>query len=466
MAKETTAEPAAKKKVVYSRKSVTYGIVNGFSAFRTQFGGTYQNFWMTEMGVSSVHLGVINTIKGLVTLWGNIVNGVLLQKLRLPFGRYRSWMYCVMPLVLVVNVCFYTNWGLPDGIGKACLYGILFILDQWVYNLVFSAYTGLMIPLAPDPAERVSVSACRSQGNSLFKVLFSFTNVAIIAALCKATNSDYAGYTIMALLISLLLTGAMIFLANYAKEADPSGKPLKGEAVKSNRPADVSFWQMLKSVFSKEMLTWLVISLCKAAPFTTVSGLVAYYYKYVIGDNTLFTVYLSLTTFLMLGGAILAPQLARRMGIRRVCQIGFLMYAAALAAAYFLGRNAVAFTVLLACGYLGYSLIHTSELALYTNVVDYTAITRGSDTRPFLSSLYMMGASLGSTVGGAVLGFGLAAIGFSKDNITEQAASGIRVLLSILPVVILILGFVVVTFFFKLDEEKLSNVRAEHNMKL
>ena len=325
------------KKRVYTRKSVSYGIVNGFSALKTQFGGTYQNFWMTEMGISNTHLGFINTIKGLVTLWGNIVNGVILQKVRLPFGRYRSWMYCVMPLVLILNVCFYTNWGLPDGIGEACLYGALFILDQWVYNLVFSAYTGLMIPLAPDPAERVSVSACRSQGNSIFKVLFSFTNVALIAAFCKLTNNEHTGYTIMAFIIMALLTGAMIFLANFAKEVDPSQKVSSGtQTIKTNRPDNVSFFKMLSSVFSKEMLIWILISLCKAAPFTTVTGLIAYYYKYVIGDNTLFTVYLSITTFLMLGGTIIAPQLSRRLGIRRTCQIGFLLYATALLLAYFL----------------------------------------------------------------------------------------------------------------------------------
>lgn len=453
----------AKPKVVYTKKSISYGIVNGFSALKTQFGGTYTNFWMTEMGISNVHLGLINTIKGLVTLWGNVVNGVLLQKVRLPHGRYRSWMYMVMPLVLVLNVCFFTNWGLPDGVGKACLYGALLILDQWIYNLVFSAYTGLMIPLAPDPAERVSVSACRSQGNSVFKVLFSLTNVALIAFFGRLFNNEHAGYTVMAFIIMAMLTCAMVFLANYAKNVDPSGKREAGE-IKTNRPDNVSFWAMLKSVFSKEMVIWLLISLCKAAPYTTVSGLIAYYYKYVVGDNTLFTTYLSLTTFLLLGGAILAPQLARKWGIRRVCQLGFLLYAAALAAAYLLGKNAVAFTILLACGYIGYSLIHTSELALYTNVVDYTAITRGADTRPFLSSLYMMGASLGSTVGGAVLGFGLATIGFEKSNITAEAADGIRVLLSVLPVAILILGFLIVTFLFKLDEEKLRNVRKEHGM--
>ena len=454
-----------KKKVVYTRKSIGYGIVNGFSALKTQFGGTYTNFWMTEMGISSVHLGFINTIKGFVSLWGNLVNGVILQKVRMPFGRYRSWMYCVMPLALLLNVAFFTNWGMPDGVGEACLYGILLILDQWIYNLVFSSYTGLMIPLAPDPAERVSVSACRSQANSIFKVLFSFTNVALIAALCTMTGSDYAGYTIVAFVIMAMLTCAMILLANYAKDVDPSVKAQGAVQVKSNRPDNVSFFTMLKSVFSKEMLVWLLIALCKAAPFTTVSGLNAYYYKYVIGDNTLFTVYMSMTTFLMLGGTILAPQLSRKWGIRRVCQIGFAVYAIALLSAYFLGQNAVAFTILLACGYIGYSLIHTSELALYTNVVDYTAITRGSDTRPFLSSLYMMGASLGSTVGGAVLGFGLAIIGFDKDNVTPQMAEGVRILLSVLPVVILVLGFLLVTFFYKLDEEKMRNVRAENGMK-
>lgn len=48
--------------------------------------GTYLSFFLTTfVGLTNVQLGTMNTVKGLIGLWGSFVIGVIMQKVRLPW---------------------------------------------------------------------------------------------------------------------------------------------------------------------------------------------------------------------------------------------------------------------------------------------------------------------------------------------------------------------------------------------
>ena len=139
-----------KKKALYTKKSISYGLVNGISSLKTNTTGTYLSFFLTTfVGLTNVQLGTMNTVKGLIGLWGSFVIVVIMQKVRLPWGRYRSWIYIMMPLAGIFQILTFVNWGnLPEGI-KFPLVFVICVLDTFLYNFAFAAYTGLMIPLPP-----------------------------------------------------------------------------------------------------------------------------------------------------------------------------------------------------------------------------------------------------------------------------------------------------------------------------
>ena len=93
---------------------------------------------------------------------------------------------------------------LPEGI-KFPLVFVICVLDTFLYNFAFAAYTGLMIPLAPDPTERTGLAGARSQINSIGKVFFGFVAVAAIAFIGKLFNNEAAGYTGFMVLIVIAI---------------------------------------------------------------------------------------------------------------------------------------------------------------------------------------------------------------------------------------------------------------------
>jgi GPH family glycoside/pentoside/hexuronide:cation symporter len=107
-------------------------------------------------------------------------------------------------------------------------------------------------------------------------------------------------------------------------------------------------------------------------------------------------------------------------------------------------------------GYIGYTFSHASEVALYSTVVDYTKWKTGKDLKPFMMTLFSLTPKIGTTVGSAVLGFGLVAVGFVKTNVTPEAINGIRILMSGIPAALAALCAVVMLMFPLTDKKVLQ----------
>ena len=67
------------------------------------------------------------------------------------------------------------------------------------------------------------------------------------------------------------------------------------------------------------------------------------------------------------------------------------------------------------------------------------------------------------TIAGALLGFGLATVGFDKAAVTTEAVQGIRVLLSAVPCASLAICMVALSMF-NVTEEKLIALRKEKGL--
>ena len=77
-----------------------------------------------------------------------------------------------------------------------------------------------------------------------------------------------------------------------------------------------------------------------------------------------------------------------------------------------------------------------------------------------MMSLFNLVPKIGTTVGAFVMGWGLVAVGFDKANVTESAVQGIRMLFSLVPGAILIIG-IIMFIIFPLNDEKVRQMQQE-----
>lgn len=453
------------KNKIYTLKSVRYGVTNLFSTLLTTVAATYWALFLTDaVSLETALMATILTISSTVDLISIPLCAIILQKAKFKKGgKFRPWLLIGGVGAALFRWLSFTDLGLSSG-GQAVWFAGTYVLTYIFFNLAYSAFTGLLPVMAKTPEDRVSFSSGRVTFNSIGKFLFSLSSVFLISAFGKG-HSESFGYSAFALLIAFLVVLGFVQLFFAAKKDDVIEvyEDQSKQGSKKVDQYDASIWEMIKYTISKPFLLYLLSSACKGTTYFIIVGLAGYYYTYVIGDKSMFTVYLTASTFLMICGSFFTPFISKLVkGSRNTFIIGILLYGICLGSAFFFGKTGMSFTIIMCLGYIGYSIAHASEVAVYSTVVDYTKWKYKKDLKPFMMTLFSLTPKIGTAIGSAVLGFGLVAVGFSKDNITPQAVDGIRALLSGLPAVLSAVS-VIAMILFPLTEKKVREMYADMN---
>lgn len=449
-----------KKKVMYSVMSFRYGLTNGFSTLITTMASTYWAIFLTDaVGLQTAVMAGILSAASIVDMVSVPIIGIIMQKAKFKSGKFRPWLILGAVTAAVFRWLTFTDPGLT-GVAQAVWFGGGYILTYVGYNIAFTAFTGLLPLMATDPDDRQAYAGAKSICNSAGKFVFSLFSVSLVAAFGR--GNDALGYSMLALLIGVLVILAYFQLFTATKKIDVVQTEEKKEGgAKSGDAYKASLWEMIKFAITKPFLLYLGGASCKGSTYFIITGLAAYYYTYVVGDKNMLTFYLSLSTFLMIFGSFIMPFVSRLVkGAKQTYILGLALYAACLALAYFLGQDAVVFTILMSAGYVGYSVAHAAEITVYSSVVDYSQWKSGKDLKPFMMSLFNLVPKIGTTVGSVVMGYGLVAVGFDAANVTESAVDGIRILFSALPCILLLVGIVLMVIF-PLTDDKVRKMQAE-----
>ncbi len=448
-----------KGKSIYTGAAFRYGITNGFSTLLTTVASTYWSLFLTSaVGIETAIMATILTVSSTVDLISIPICGVVLQKVRFKKGgKFRPWLVIGGVGAALLRWLSFTNLGLT-GAGQAIWFAGTYILSYLFFNLAYSAFTGILPVMAKTPNERVAYASSRVTWNSVGKFLFSLTSVGLIKFFGK--TSEATGYSMLALIISILVVIGFVQLFMGTKKYDVI-ETVESAGGKTKDQYDASIWEMIKYTITKPFVLYLIGSACKGTTYFIITGLAAYYYRYVVADMNMLTVYLTASTFLMIGGSFLTPYVSKLFkGSRNTFVVGVLFYGLFLGSAYFFGKSAVTFTVIMCLAFVFYSFAHSAEVAVYSYVVDYTKWKTGKDLKPFMMTLFSLTPKIGTTIGAAVLGYGLVAVGFNKAKVTPQAVAGIKALFSALPAIIAIIGAAAM-LLCPLAEKKVQEMHAD-----
>jgi Na+/melibiose symporter-like transporter len=149
------------------------------------------------------------------------------------------------------------------------------------------------------------------------------------------------------------------------------------------------------------------------------------------------------STIAMIAGILFSKGLADRYGKRNIFG-GFLSLSALiLISMWFLGKTAVmpAFILLTIHGFL-YGITIPLLWAMIADVADYSEWKKGRRATAIVFSAMIFGLKVGLSIGGALSAWLLSVVGYIPDAAaqTPEAAGGIRLLISVVPGMLFILG--------------------------
>ncbi len=434
-------ELTASQKAAYGIGAVGKDMVYALSASYVMY------FYQDILGLPASFVGLILMIARVFDALNDPLMGILVAKTRTRWGRFRPWLISGTVLNAFVLVGLFAAPDL-EGVPLMVYFSVVYIIWGVTYTMMDIPYWSMIPAVTETPADRENLSVigrtCAGIGSALIQV------GTLLCVRALGGGSERTGFGRLALIIAVLFVVAEVICCSRVKEHD------------LGRMETSSVREMFQALFRNDqaLITVLAILMINGALYLT-SNLVIYFFKYDFGGENWMGSYTMFTTVggvcQILGMMVLYPLLRKKLDNTTLFKValGLAMggYALILAVC-FLGFSS-SLPLLCLCG----ALVFTSNgiLTVLTTVflsssVDYGHLKTGRREESVIFSMQTFVVKAASGVAVFITGIGLDLIGLVGDTSETGAVAaqspetimGLRLLMTILP----ILGLVVAFFFF------------------
>ena len=467
----------AKEKVSYGLGAVGKDMVYMLSASYVLY------YFQDILGVSAVAMGVILMAARVFDAFNDPVMGIIVAKTKTRWGKFRPWL---MIGTLTNAVVLYVMFAAPptlSGGGLVAYAAITYILWGVTYTMMDIPYWSMIPAFTSGGREREGLTTLARSCAGVGSAIITIVTMLCVQALGKAFGGANAtaqtvertGFKYFALIVAILFV-VFIFLTCIN---------IKESSTVDMQTASVG--DMFKALLSNDQTMTVVIAIvCINCSVYITSNLVIYFFKYDFGGAGWYNAYTLFNTF---GGAIqilsmmlFYPTLRKffsSLKIYFIC-IGMAVigYAVLLILAFTNMTNVFllfipGFFIFAANGIL--TVLTTVFLA---NTVDYGELKNNRRDESVIFSMQTFVVKLASGFAALVAAIALQVFSLSNEATTEAQQSmdfsaavaqsskiGLRMTMTIIPIIGLIFSF----FWFKnkfiLTDEKVEEIAKKLRMR-
>lgn len=406
-------------------------------------------------------LGVAAAVAGLAVaipkFWDVIFNPIVggwSDRTNSRMGPRRPWM---LAGALLLPVFFVAMFSVPAGLSpttSALLVAGAFLVCASAYALFQVPYVSLPAEMTSDYKERTSVVAFRIVALTLGILLSG----ALAPVLVTAGGGGYTGHTVMAIVIGLFMSVAMIIAVIGTRKAPrtavPSGQTGLLLAFRTARrnPYFMPLWG-----------AFVLQALANAAALAAVPYLARYIMGNPGAESILFAALVGPAILVMPVWAWVGKRWDKRSGY----VAGSLLYLVGVLG--LLGARGLpsgAVTALVALMGIGYAAMQLFPLAMLPDTVSVDEAHSGERRSGMLTGLWTAGETGAFAIGPGIVGLILGAFGFVSSSggggtaQSDAALNGIVVALSVLPAVAMALSLFLISRY-RLTEDQLKRELAD-----
>lgn len=428
-------------------------------------------YYQDIMGVSAVAMGIILFVARVFDAFNDPIMGVLVAKTKTRWGKFRPWLFVGTVLNAIVLYLMFAAPPTLSGSGLVAYAATTYILWGVTYTMMDIPYWSMVPAFTESGREREGLSALARSCAGVGSAIISIITVLSVSALGKmaggttATDIERLGYKYFALCIAVLF---VIFTTiTCVKIKEKSSVEMQTASVK----------EMFKALVQNDQAMTMVVAIVmiNTALYIT-SNLVIYFFKYDFSPAQWQANYTLFNTFgggfQILAMMILFPLLRKFMNTMKIFYVSFTMamvgYVILLGIAFF-GTQQVylllipAFLIMSAIGML--NVIVTVFLA---NTVDYGELKNHRRDESVIFSMQTFVVKLASGVAALAASVVISIFHIQKDETAEvltaiDASSriGLRMCMTLIPIVVLIVGLIVFRKHYILTDEKLEEINAQ-----
>lgn len=424
-------------------------------------------YFTDVVGLAPAFVGTLFLIARIWDTVNDPMMGMVVDNTKTKWGKFRPWILIGTIINAVVLIFLFKKPDL-DGLPLYAYFSIMYILWGMTYTIMDIPYWSMIPSLTKDKTERERIAVIPRVFASIGGLIIVTFGLSLVNLFGQGDNVK--GYEDLALTIAIVFIICSIITCVNIKE--PSTLQPKGTDKKVDR---VTFKQTLQIIGKNDQLmVFMGIVLCMNLMGQLLGGMGVYYFKYATGNESMFTIYNGTAGLAEIGGLLLFPFLARKIGRQKLFAVGCSVPVIGLIGLLFCGLLApqtAIFTMISAVLVRGGgSFIIASSTVMLADVVDYGEFKLGTRNESIIFSVQTLLAKAASAFSGWIVGVGLQLLGY-QPNVEQNDLTimGMRGLMTLAPSIFIVLCFVIYKKYYKLNgdfhEEVITELEVRNNLK-
>ncbi|MBS4455775.1 glycoside-pentoside-hexuronide (GPH):cation symporter [Tuanshanicoccus lijuaniae] len=414
-------------------------------------------YYQDLLGLQASFVGLILMIARIFDAVNDPFMGVVVAKTNTKWGKFRPWLFTGTILNALVIYALFAAPNLDKG-ALMVYFAVMYILWGITYTMMDIPFWSIIPAVTSQPQDRENLSVVgrtfAGVGNALIAVL------TVMAVSLFGAGNEILGFKRFTLMVAVVFVVLISYMCWVIKEE------------KVEQMDTTSVGEMFSALFKNDqaMITVLTIVLINTALYIT-SNLIIYFFKYDISGESWKATYTLFTTMgglaQILGMMVLYPLLRKKYSntmIFKLCAFAAIIGYAILFIAGMLGLNQ-SFVMLMLPGILiftGNGILTVLTTIFLSLSVDYGELKSGHRDESVIFSMQTFVVKAASGLAVFLTGIGLDMIGLVGNSgdtgeIVSQSAttlSGLRFMMTVIPMVGLLAAYYVFKRYFILTDEK------------
>ena len=428
-----------------SREKYSYGI--GAYGKDLACGIVYTFLMIYFTDVVGINPAFVGTLFLMARLWDAIndpIMGMIVDNTRSRFGKFRPWIFIGTILNSVVLFLLFRKPDL-EGTSLYLYYSVMYILWGMTYTIMDIPYWSMIPTLATTKEDREKISVVPRIFASLGGLTVTTFGIALVNKL--GNGNQIKGFEYFALGIVIIFIISTIVTCINVKE--------KTQVQVNNEKVNIKqAFNILKQ--NDQLLVFIGIVLAYNLAMQLAGGAAIYYFKYVAGKESLFSLY-SFFKVAEIGGLMLFPVVTRKIVRQQVFRVATILPMFGLITLFISGliapQSILFISVSAVLLNLGSGFLLGSTTVMLADIVDYGEYKLGSRNESIIFSAQTLLVKLASALSGWLIGVGLSLIGYVAGAAVQSNITiiGIRVIMTIIPSIVALVMYVIYKSKYKIN---------------
>lgn len=430
-------------------KDLVYMLISGYLLY----------YYNAVLGMDSAFIGTVLMAARVFDAINDPIMGIVVAKTKTKWGRFRPW---ILAGTILNAVTIYALYATPAGLsGNAQKIWLVVFYLAWgiTYTLMDIPFWS-MIPAVTDPGkDREFLTSlartCAGVGDAIPTVL---TMVIVPALSASTVVADYrVGFKWWALII------AVVFVISEAVCV----KSMKERPVEDSVEA-VGIGDMFKALIRNDQAVTVVVSILLVyEALNIVANLILYFFQYDVGNAGAYSVFAAIAFAAQVFVMMIVPLLRVKLTKNQLFMTGFIIQIIGFAVIIVMALTHVytpeTWFVLCLPGvmiYAGYGILNVIMTVFLSDSVDYGEYETGKREESVIFSMQTFTVKLASGLAVFLAGFVLKWIKLDVSATTQSASTlrGLLMWMTIPSIILLVAGIIVYSKFYKLDDNRMSEI--------